>query len=190
MGEEESSIGMPLTEAKRRLEGFSMKRIQIINAIDQLNVDPLGDSISPEYLRLKGQLASLDKSIEETREWYLVRVLESLDETSQRLKVSAEKQVDATKALHQSSRTLEILTIFLITLTALTAGYGFFGPDSPYRFYYSSLFVVLIGIIVAWLVFWRHNLSSKVPTFDSAMKMEENSTIYPSTVNTEKSENE
>lgn len=124
MSDEDSPIGIPLAEARRRLEGFSTKRLQIINAIRELNVDPLGDNIPTEYLRLKGQLAANDKNIEETREWYLVREMESLDESSQRLKESAEKQLAATSDLRHSSRTLEALTSALFVLTAILAVVG------------------------------------------------------------------
>jgi hypothetical protein len=117
MSEEDPYVGMTMAEAKRRLEGFSAKRIQTINEIIELHVDPSGDNFPPRYFQLRASLASLEKNIDETREWYLIGLLEALHE-------SEEKQIAATNALHKSSRSLELLTSALFILTAVLASVG------------------------------------------------------------------
>jgi hypothetical protein len=87
MSEEDSLIGMSLAEARRRLVGFSTKRLEVMKEMQAMNVNPFGDGIPESYLKLQAQLRSLDASISETREWYNVSLLESLDETSKRLNV-------------------------------------------------------------------------------------------------------
>ncbi len=84
-GDEGGYIGIPLKEARRRLIGYTTKKNQVIAEIQRMNVDPQGDGIPVSYLKLQTQLASLNKSINETREWYVVGVLESLDTASRRL---------------------------------------------------------------------------------------------------------
>lgn len=121
---EEPPIGMSAAEAKRRLTELSGRRSSTIERMRAMGVNPYGDGIPPEYIRLQNELAGIDRTIDETREWYLVRVTESLDESSQRLKDSSEKQLAATTALHRSSRGLEALTSALFILTTILAVVG------------------------------------------------------------------
>lgn len=82
---EETPIGMSAPEARRRLVALSDKRTRVVDRMREMNVNPMGDGIPPEYIRLQNELVATDRTIDETREWYSVRVLESLDASSRRL---------------------------------------------------------------------------------------------------------
>lgn len=95
---------MTPAEARRRLEGFGKKRIE---AKAELAHHRAG---SEAYIKVQASIEALDRSIDETREWYLIGELEALNTTS--------------AAMNKSSKSMEALTTSLFVLTTIIAIVG------------------------------------------------------------------
>lgn len=92
-------VGLPFDEAKQKLKKLDVERREIGWKMKEMNVGPFGYNLSTDYLNLRAQLEAIDREIDETREWYTVKVLESLEGASKRLNLYTKVLIGITVVL-------------------------------------------------------------------------------------------
>lgn len=85
MAEEYPYIEMPLREIRKRLSELGKNRNDVIIEMKKMNIYPYGTEIPSSNDRYTYLLKTYNNEIEEIREWYMIRMLESLDTSSNRL---------------------------------------------------------------------------------------------------------
>jgi hypothetical protein len=148
------------TEKKRDMILDYMKKVGMKTYARPTTIDNRVTDVWDEYHELGNVLQTLQLRLSSLLQ-------ESTKEATEQLNKNVQTLNSTTSRLFKSSRTLETLTLFLIALTALSAGYGFFGPENPYRFYYSILFLVLLVVMAIWVVFWGRESTKEASSPDN-----------------------
>lgn len=80
-----ASLGLTHKQAGERLGVLLKRSIELQEAMEATGVDPYGDSVTTNYLKLRDQLNNTRAAMREIRDWYSLRVLETLESSASRL---------------------------------------------------------------------------------------------------------
>jgi hypothetical protein len=95
-------LGLTLEEAKSQLDSLIQQKQETLSALEKK-----GQAITIETIGLQQRLQRIQDSIDRTRDWYGIQVMESLEKSS--------------KSLNRFTKVLIVLTIVLAGLTAILA---------------------------------------------------------------------